>query len=327
MIFKYNNHEAIIVAADAIPQPYRHLLIPSANLRFTQLSFGTVLSQEIVEDGFTLWQHHFFIERQCTFHACNDRSLVSINYMIQGSPVGSLAGVGKVELTENTYQFFYIPTGEHPVTMGKGDYHCIHINLSEVFFKQLIEADSSVLNLIAALKGNRKNGIQHRTGSIDNQTNKILDIISACKTNGPQAAIFFQLKVRELLLSYFQQLEPNNIVTNKIPGKYLVQIQEIERYVSDNLGKKLCYKTIALHFNTSKSTLKRLYKKYKGLALATFMQTVKLDRSIELLEENRLTINEIADAIGYGSTSSFSRAFKEKFGCSPSEYINGRVTS
>src|SRR5690606_13810276 len=131
--------------------------------------------------------------------------LVTINYMMRGSPEGTLAGVGKVALTEGSYQFFYVPAGEHPVTMGKGNYQCLHINLSEVFFKQLVEATPDMQQLVDAFERDMGNGISKYVGEIDDSTFAILSDITGCISSGPQAAIYFQLKVRELILAYIQK--------------------------------------------------------------------------------------------------------------------------
>jgi AraC-like DNA-binding protein len=46
----------------------------------------------------------------------------------------------------------------------------------------------------------------------------------------------------------------------------------------------------------------------------------EFERAVELLNEGKLNISEITYQTGFSSPSVFSRAFKEAFGKTPSEY-------
>ncbi len=65
-----------------------------------------------------------------------------------------------------------------------------------------------------------------------------------------------------------------------------------------------------------------LYRKLKavvGQSPSTFMRSVRLKRSAQLLK-NGLPVNEVADRVGFGSVSYFSKSFHEEFGLKPSQY-------
>lgn len=46
-----------------------------------------------------------------------------------------------------------------------------------------------------------------------------------------------------------------------------------------------------------------------------------MERAKELLREYQMNVNQVAQAVGYESRSSFVRAFSKQFGVSPSAYI------
>ena len=323
MIFKYNGHEPTEVRVEAVPLHYRDLLMPHARKRFAQRSFGTVLSQEISEDGFTLWQHHFFLERPCTFLACNNAALVTVNYMIQGRPYGILPGIGKVVLEEETYQFFYVPPGEHPVSMGKGHYHCLHINLSDTFFRRLAEAYPEMQRLIEAFADDGTSGITSGSGVIDEATKNILDAIGQCRECGPKASIFFQMKVCELILAHIGEVTESEHQDQNIPAKYALAMEGIEDYIKENLNDDLTIATLAGRFNMSESNLRRKFKQFKRKTISEFIREKKLSAGRELLAEGLMTIGEIADKVGYSSVSGFTHAFTKKFKFPPSNMLRG----
>lgn len=64
----------------------------------------------------------------------------------------------------------------------------------------------------------------------------------------------------------------------------------------------------------------RLFRQHLGLTPRAFILRARIERARELLVESGLSINQIADALGYRDAFFFSRQFKEKTGVSPSEY-------
>ncbi|MCB0375282.1 MAG: helix-turn-helix domain-containing protein, partial [Sinomicrobium sp.] len=96
-------------------------------------------------------------------------------------------------------------------------------------------------------------------------------------------------------------------------------ISELKRYILDNISEPdLDVKTISRHFAISRI---QLYRKLKALIdkpIADYVRSVRLEKALDLLNENRLNITEIAYEIGFSSVSNFSKAFKKAYGRSPS---------
>lgn len=65
----------------------------------------------------------------------------------------------------------------------------------------------------------------------------------------------------------------------------------------------------------SKEIKKRTGKTYKEL-----LQTRRLEQAIYLLETSQLSIEEVAQAVGYDNKSYFYRLFERRFACSPAAY-------
>ena len=69
----------------------------------------------------------------------------------------------------------------------------------------------------------------------------------------------------------------------------------------------------AFHFH-------RIFRALTGETMFAFLQRRKLLRSLELINEGRFTLTEIALECGFDSGSSLSRAFRKHFNCTPTEY-------
>lgn len=77
---------------------------------------------------------------------------------------------------------------------------------------------------------------------------------------------------------------------------------------------------VALRFNIDFNQLYRAHKRLMGFHLNEYVNSKKLEHSVALLQEGRQT-SEITFLLNYSDVSSFSRAFKTKYGLSPTQYI------
>jgi AraC-like DNA-binding protein len=67
----------------------------------------------------------------------------------------------------------------------------------------------------------------------------------------------------------------------------------------------------------------QLFRKVKALTDASpsvLIRTIRLQKSLELLQDKELTVAEIAYRVGFSSPTYFSTAFSEQYGKSPSEW-------
>lgn len=51
-----------------------------------------------------------------------------------------------------------------------------------------------------------------------------------------------------------------------------------------------------------------------------YIQQRRLDQAKMLLRETELPVGKVAEAVGYGNISYFSKLFRQKVGCQPGEY-------
>lgn len=73
--------------------------------------------------------------------------------------------------------------------------------------------------------------------------------------------------------------------------------------------------------NISHTYMTKLFKNRFGITPVKYILSKKLQYSCELLNTRHYTINEISDITGFSNVYYFSRVFKDKIGCCPSEYI------
>ncbi|MGX9354098.1 GlxA family transcriptional regulator [Roseobacteraceae bacterium S113] len=83
---------------------------------------------------------------------------------------------------------------------------------------------------------------------------------------------------------------------------------------------------IATRLDTSQRQLSRLFQQYVRKSPVEYYRDIRLDRARGLVTQTELKFSEIAAASGFNSQVHFSRAYRQRFGLSPSaDRIEGRV--
>jgi AraC-like DNA-binding protein len=104
-------------------------------------------------------------------------------------------------------------------------------------------------------------------------------------------------------------------------NRNVLLINTVKEIIEDNYpDSNLSLQEIASMVRMSPIYLGRVFKDSVNLSVADYITEVRLISTIELLENNRYTIIEIMDKVGFSNQSSFFRSFKRKFGVTPKEF-------
>jgi AraC-like DNA-binding protein len=77
---------------------------------------------------------------------------------------------------------------------------------------------------------------------------------------------------------------------------------------------------LASALGVSRTSLYRIVKRHHGSSPARVVDRLRMDAACRLLADSQLSIEVIADQVGYASAFSFSTAFKRCLGTPPSRY-------
>ena len=89
-------------------------------------------------------------------------------------------------------------------------------------------------------------------------------------------------------------------------------------------GRPCTVHGLAAEFDLSESHLQHLFKRQTGLCLGHLLTEQKLQIAAHLLKSSQMRIKQIACAVGYEHTSSFTRAFERRFAEPPQEFRRHR---
>lgn len=95
------------------------------------------------------------------------------------------------------------------------------------------------------------------------------------------------------------------------------RVTEIIHYIEDNLFETFDLEDLADKCNLSVSRFKHLFKEETGIPPAEYIIRKKVEKAQELIEEQELSIKNIAYDLGFSSPAYFSTVFKQYNGYSP----------
>lgn len=90
--------------------------------------------------------------------------------------------------------------------------------------------------------------------------------------------------------------------------------------ITANFEHPLRISGIANKIGINRSYLSILFKKRMGVSPQQYLIDFRLEKAAGLILETDMAIRAIASVVGYADPLTFSKAFKQKYGCSPSLY-------
>ena len=99
-------------------------------------------------------------------------------------------------------------------------------------------------------------------------------------------------------------------------------MDRLHKIIQDNMtDNNLGLDELASQMNTSNSTLYRKVKANTGMNVNEYVRLCRLKRAAELLASQQYRINEVADMLGFSSSSYFAASFQKQFNISPSAFV------
>jgi DNA-binding response OmpR family regulator/two-component sensor histidine kinase len=138
-----------------------------------------------------------------------------------------------------------------------------------------------------------------------------------------QTKIENMLQVRRSLKEKYTSqivLKPSDLTISSPDERFLKKaIEVVERNISN---ADLDIEQFASEVGVSRMQLYRKFDALTNMTVKEFVRSIRLKRAAQLLLEKKMTVTEIAYAVGFKDLSHFRKCFHREFGMSASEYIN-----
>lgn len=238
-----------------------------------------------------------------------------------------IEGVQHTELSTHHFDFkegdiLLFPPGllhRNSCHLGDGlSYFCVHFDIDNPELqRKLITNCSILLNKDNAAHIQIRKTLQEYIKIIDKQEFSLQDKFTIEK-------LLLELIIH--LISYSdcessQQSGDNHLILAKMIAETIKSnFVKYTHQPVDEGRKLLSLSHVARSLNISESTMLKTFKKMYFISPKQFLNQLKFNEAKYLLNQPEMSIQEIAECIGYQDVSHFSRQFKNWYGKSPSEY-------
>ncbi|MFJ9992856.1 GlxA family transcriptional regulator [Pseudomonas putida] len=142
--------------------------------------------------------------------------------------------------------------------------------------------------------------------------------------------------VLDMVLNWLDNLAGGNLAREVAMHMLIEQVREpqvpqVEGYrrqagkmgraielMEQHLEEPLSCEAIAERVSLSRRQLERQFMQHTGLTPLKYYLSLRLARAHNLLQQTRMSVAQVAASAGFGSLEHFSRAYRAKFGCAPS---------
>lgn len=228
----------------------------------------------------------------------------------------------------------------HFILSGKGKFFCSNVEYdlgeNQAF---LIEPSAMTFYqadfedpwhyLWIAFKGDKAVEIMNRIGiSSDNPVltgdrEKIIAITEAI-LDTDSSGFKEELKRQSLLYDFLSTICPDTMYSESLSqstelrnNNYLVRAIE---FIQNNFYNQIGVSDVSSHLGISRNYLFTLFKNTMGHSPSEYLAYCRLNRACHMLDDSALSVENVAYSCGYDSLSVFSKAFKHKYGLTPSAY-------
>ena len=121
----------------------------------------------------------------------------------------------------------------------------------------------------------------------------------------------------EKVFSNMLQIQESANVKKGVTGK----MEEIQEYIQKNYSNmNIALEFLGDEFGVSANYLGRVFKKETGVSVSEYLNSVRLQKVLEGLENTEKPAKDIAQACGFASINYFYTYFRKKMGVTPQAY-------
>lgn len=98
------------------------------------------------------------------------------------------------------------------------------------------------------------------------------------------------------------------------------RIRMLQTYIHRNYMEHISLADIAAAGHISRGECCRVFKRVQRVSPIQYLTRFRLEQSLKLLTSTELNVHEIAQQVGFGTSSYFTERFREELHCTPTEY-------
>ena len=251
-----------------------------------------------------------------------DINFIQFHFCLEGKMTFSFNnGSYKFDLNENNSIILFNPSTNLPIDAvleKKTKYLSLLITIKK--FHGLFSELTDNISFLSQENSGKK---YYKENVITPQISTVLNQIMNEKLSENVKNLYLKGKIFELLGMYFN--ESNDMNIEQCPfladEKNVVKIKMDKEIIIKRMTNPPSLKELSSEVDISLKNLKEGFKEIYGYTVYGFLLEYKMNIASKMLSTKNYNVNEVADQIGYSTSSHFINAFKNRFGTTPNKYL------
>lgn len=161
--------------------------------------------------------------------------------------------------------------------------------------------------------------------SMTSEMHQVVDQILSCPYGGRVRRAYLERKALKLVAMKLNALAQLRTLSYPLNTGDIDGIYQAAKILTQHLNNPPSVEALARQVGLNRLKLNQGFHHVYGIPPFRYLRNCRLQRAQQLLFNSELTVGEIAYRVGYNSLSSFSSAFRQKFGLNPKTLqIQGR---
>jgi AraC-like DNA-binding protein len=249
-----------------------------------------------------------------------DINFIQFHFCLEGKMTFSFNnGSYKFDLNENNSIILFNPSTNLPIDAvleKKTKYLSLLITIKK--FHGLFSELTDNISFLSQENSGKK---YYKENVITPQISTVLNQIMNEKLSENVKNLYLKGKIFELLGMYFN--ESNDMNIEQCPfladEKNVVKIKMAKEIIIKRMTDPPSLKELSSEVDISLKNLKEGFKEIYGYTVYGFLLEYKMNIASKMLSTKNYNVNEVADQIGYSTSSHFINAFKNRFGTTPNK--------
>lgn len=192
-------------------------------------------------------------------------------------------------------------------------YERIIIYISPDFLEQHSLADCNFQDLFEGTYG-------HLLHLLDSQKSYVFDLLQQLESELAHARIGHSVMsnaiLMQILVTLLRIIQDQTAPSQPYRNPFSARTKEILAYLSENLSEEITIDQLAAHFFVSKYHLMRSFKEETGQSIHSYLTDQRLLLAKRLIRQG-INATQSCYQAGFKNYSSFTRAYKKRFGTTP----------
>ena len=154
--------------------------------------------------------------------------------------------------------------------------------------------------------------------------NKILESLTSIWELSSRPTSSYEMQLQQMLsgiwLLIWENAVSDQTEENTCVLKNMDRLKKILSYLQSHYTEKITLADIAAEANICQSECCRFFKKHMKESLFEYLLSYRIEKSLPLLTGGQTSITEVASLVGFSSSSYYTKVFKERMGCTPTQY-------